>query len=167
MPAPGTKKVIVDGAPQFVPADDALLAAILEEGALMQEVYEAAKADLERCKQRLLAYAEPRRNGRSSMSLGSVDGREATIKWSNETRIDETAAAQLEQELRPELFALAFSVKRVFKLSTGWKSLMKSTRPEVERLKARVAAVLDIKPKKPTVKFGADEEADDDEAHAS
>jgi hypothetical protein len=46
-------------------------------------------------------------------------------------------SAQLEEELPADAFALAFEVKRTFKLSKGWKTLMKSAAPEVAKLKAR------------------------------
>lgn len=154
MPAPGTKKIIINGAEVYVSADEAALEEALAAGAAAQQAFDVAKAMLDEAKARIVPLAEARRDGKGTVHLRSFSGAACVVTWARETKLDDAQVVKLEAELPAEEFAQAFECARSFKLRKTFQALMKlQQQPAVERLKARIAACITVRNKLPTVKF--------------
>jgi hypothetical protein len=153
MPAAGTKEIVIDGKAVYLPAEDVEVAEIIEKGVIAQKELERAKAVLQHWKVRLIAIAEKRRNGRSSLRLDAADGAgSATTVWSRETTVDSSAVDAL--DVPTHVVENLFERETIYRLKRGWDQWVQSPASLLsDKIKARILAVIHVKPRSPSVKF--------------
>jgi hypothetical protein len=165
MPKPGTKRIEINGHATFLPAEDVEIERLLALGIAAQARLERAKQEVDEIKARLVEIAEAKRLGRTSVTLHSIGGSGAAlITFGTELKVDENVAAQIEQEIQPDLFRLIFSKRTVYSVARGYRSFMRQPQTEeLEKLKLRVGKAFEARPKKPSVRFLGADVADLDE----
>ncbi len=154
MPAPGTKKIEIDGQVYYLPADNVALDQLIADGVTAQRDYEDAKGRLEVIREKVIALAEEHKGPTATVHLQAPKSGLATVTFSTATKVDDTAVAAMEPEVPKVVFDKIFEASRSFKLRRGAQQWLKIPQAaDLERVKARVAATIRVVPKGTTVKF--------------
>ncbi|HLY94421.1 MAG TPA: hypothetical protein VKP14_06210 [Gaiellaceae bacterium] len=157
MPAPGTKRIEIDGRNVHLPADEVELENLIETGLELEAEKQEIEESLKRVRERVVAIAEKKRGERKSVTLVAPTAGAARVVFGTETRIDEERARGLERELPPGVFFAVFSKTTRFSMKRGYQGFMRTPQaPDLEKLKTKIGAALEFKPKNPSVKFLAD-----------
>lgn len=155
MPALGTKRTLLHGRTVYLPAEEVELAELITKGLELNEKMEALKEELAPIKARVGELAEKARGDRKSVLLEAVDGAGAAqVKFRNSVTVNEARAAELETEIGDQVASAIFAKQTVYTLRGGYSAFMRQPQaPELETLKARVGACVEVKEQRPTVTF--------------
>jgi hypothetical protein len=154
MPVEGTKKIELDGRQVFLPSDQVELEPIVAAGLQLQREIAEAKEKLDVLKESALAIASRHRFSKKTVTLAAPRAGAVKVTWSTDTIVDEDGARLLETELAPNVFSSIFNKQIAYSPRRGLSSFMKAPQaPELEKLKLRIATILEFKEKTPSVKF--------------
>lgn len=154
MPKAGTKKTVLeDGTIAFLPEEQAKLEQLVRRGLELQKILDGYGDELASIRDQVVELAEPHRGTRQSLRLTAPSAGVASITWSQETKVDATRALALREALGPELWGRLFREKVEVSLARGYQDAMRAPVGVVQRHAEDIAASLEVRPRKPSVKF--------------
>lgn len=153
MPSAGTKKTqLANGVIRFLPEEESVLERCVQRGLELQARIERDEAELANLKAEVAKIGERHRGTRQSLRLTAPAAGVASITWSQETKVDATRAMNLREKLGP-LWARVFATKTEVRLAKSYQDTMRSGKEEVKKHDGAIAACIEVRPKKPAVKF--------------
>lgn len=154
MPDAGSKKIELDGREVFLPSDQVALEEIVAAGLQLQRDVQDAKDRLDELKERALAIATRHRFSKKSVTLAAPRAGSVKVTWSTDTIVNENGARELEKELAPTVFEAIFNKTTTYSPRRGLSSFLKTPQvPDLEKLKLKLATIIEFKGKTPSVKF--------------
>jgi hypothetical protein len=154
VPDAGTKKIELDGREVFLPSDQVDLENIVAAGLQLQRELAETKEKLDNLKERALEIATRHRFSKKTVTLTAPSSGGVKVTWSNETLVDDNGARELEKDLAPTVFEAIFNKTITYSPRRGLSSFLKTPQTaDLEKLKVRLASILEFKPKSPSVKF--------------
>lgn len=153
MPAPGTRRVEIDGQKQYLPAEEAELEELLNSGCALQDQLAVQEKRLKAIRQRLCEIAEQRRGDAATVKLEALSGAQAVVTWARQIEVDPARAERLKDRLGPAWGQL-FNTRTTYTMSRGYKQWMRKQQPaDLERAKKEIGAAFQVNEKAPGCKL--------------
>lgn len=151
MPAPGTKRVEVDGRSVYLKTDDAKVEERLREACALKAELDLKIARLTQLKLELVALARDRRGDQQTVKLSALTGERAEVRWRKRVAVDPARAEGLREALG-DAWGQVFQTRSTYTLSEGYERFMATTQlPHLSTCKAAIAEAIRVDDKSPAV----------------